>query len=471
MKPVEIFLTELCSLDIKLWTEGNRLRCNAPQGKLTSELKTQLTQRKSEIIEYLDSHEVHPKVIDLEAEAVLDPTICLSRSPSPSLVSEPANVLLTGATGFLGSFLLYELLQQTQANIYCLVRGQNLEQCQQKIQSQLETYQLWNEDFKIRIISLIGDLSQPLLGFTPEEFQLIAEKIDVIYHNGALVHLFQPYTALKPANVLGTQEILRLACKSKIKPVHFISSLSVAQSLDYVRDGVVKEEPLKSDRSNHLYNGYAESKWVAERLVAIAHKRGLPVTIYRPGMVTGSSQTGVSKTQDIFSKLLKSFVQLGKVPDFDTVLWDLAPVDYVSKAVVYLSQRESPGKIFHLLNPQSLPISKIVDSMRKFGYALEQTTYDDWRTELKNLIESTPEHPLSSLLLTFAERFSKEQLQVLQLTYDCQNTLAVLKNSSISCLPPDAKLIHTYLAYFSDRGFLAPPKTDRAELTLNIGNK
>jgi len=476
MKSVEIFLSELSSLDIKLWVEEDLLRCNAPKGTLTSELKAQLVQRKSEILEYLTSLTASPDVINLQDEATLDPTIYLATAPQ--FLSEPANVLLTGATGFLGAFLLYELLQQTQANIYCLVRGENLEFGRKKVQNQLRLYWLWDESFSSRIIPIVGDLSQSLLGLTQEQFQSVASRIDVIYHNGALVHFFHPYTRLKPVNVLGTQEILRLACQNKTKPVHFISSLSVAQSLDYVGDEVVKEEKLKRDRSKHLYNGYAESKWVAEQLVATAQARGIPITIYRPGMVTGSSQTGVSKTKDLLSKLLRSFVQLGKAPDMDGVLWDITPVDYVSQAVVYLSnQQESLGKIFHLLNPQPIPISQIVDFMRAFGYAIKQVAYDDWRTDLSSLTKNTPEHPLSSLLVTFLESFSEEQLQVLQLKYGCQNTLDALKGSPISCPPPNAKLIHTYLSYFRDhqgwqaspnRDFLDSPKMNQPKFALNL---
>ncbi|MBE9201693.1 MULTISPECIES: thioester reductase domain-containing protein [unclassified Nodularia (in: cyanobacteria)] len=453
MKPIEIFLAELCSLDIKLSAAGDRLRCNAAKGALTSDLTTQLAERKTEILAYLNSHNAGLDVINLEAEAVLDATIF--PAIASELTAKIEQIFLTGATGFLGAFLLYELLQETEANIYCLVREENSDLGKQKIQDQLKSYQLWQENFSNRIMPIIGDLSQPLLGLSEAQFQMMSHQIDVIYHNGALVHLFYPYTALKAVNVLGTQEILRLASLGKLKSVHFISSLSVMQSLNYVKDKVVKEEDLISDRWQNLYHGYAESKWVAERLVAIARARGIPVTIYRPGMVTGSSKTGVGKTEDLWSKLLKSFVLLGKAPDMDTVLWDITPVDYVSQAVVHLSkQQNSLGKIFHLLNSQPTPLSKIVDSMRAFGYAIEQVSYDEWRTDLSVLVQNTPTHPLSSLLMTFVEHFSEEQLQVLQLKYDSQNTLNALEDSSIHCPPPSDRLINTYLSYFRDRGFL-----------------
>ncbi|NEO28056.1 MAG: hypothetical protein F6K03_14525, partial [Kamptonema sp. SIO4C4] len=112
-----------------------------------------------------------------------------------------------------------------------------------------------------------------------------------------------------------------------------------------------------------------------------------------------------------------------------------------------------------------------------FGYGIKQTAYDDWRKDLICLTKKTPEHPLSSLLVTFSESFSEEQLQVLRLKYDCQNTLNALKDSPISCPPPNAKLIHTYLSYFRDyqgwqalpdRSFLDSPKRDQPKFAQNL---
>ncbi|MEO0968700.1 MAG: thioester reductase domain-containing protein [Cyanobacteria bacterium J06639_18] len=456
MKPIEEFLSHLETLDIKIWVYKDRLRCNAPKGILTPDLRTQLSQRKAEIIKFLN-HKTHSlKNNTLKTEVVLDPTISPKNLPT-KFPTEPKNIFLTGATGFLGGFLLYELLQQTQANIYCLVRAENPEIAKKKIQNQLESYLLWNRDLSARIIPIIGDLSQAFLGLSKEKFQMMADKIEIIYHNGASVHLFYPYHKLKAINVLGTEEILRLASLEQVKPVHFISTLSVVQSFTYCTNQPVPEENLL-DKWEDLYNGYAQSKWVAEKIVAIAQSRGIPISIYRPGMITGNSQTGVHKTQDLLSTLLKTFIQLKSAPKFD-VVWDITPVDYVSQAIIHLSrQQQTSGKIFHVLNPQPIEMSVMIDFVRSFGYPIEDMSYDLWRTKLVKFIENSQENVLNSLLVIFPEKFSEEQLQVLQLKYGCQNTLNGLVGSSISCPQPNAELINTYLSYFIERGFVEAPK-------------
>lgn len=391
--------------------------------------------------------------IDLKAEAVLDPTIYpngITYNPDVS----PVAIFLTGATGFLGSFLLYELLQQTQADIYCLVRSNTIESGQKKIQSSLESYLLCDESFNSRIIPVIGDLSQPLLGLSEEQFQQIASQLDAIYHNGAFVNFTYPYSVLKSPNVLGTQEVLRLASQVKVKPVHFISTISVVFSSNpNVR--VVQEQDSLDD-AKMPSEGYAQSKWVAEKLVTIARERGLPVCIYRPGRISGHSQIGVCNTGDHTYRMIKGCIQLGSIPNQDIQL-NLSPVDYVSKAIIYLSkQNESLGKAFHLVNPQPLPLSEMVNYICSLGYPVELVSYEKWRSQLMNAVDS-PENALYPLMSIFTEETSNTQSKNSPLQLDCQNTLTGLAGTPIICPPVDAELFSTYFSYLIQTGFLNPP--------------
>jgi len=385
----------------------------------------------------------------LSVEAVLDPTI----RPDTTKFAFPSSensIFLTGATGFLGAFLLYELLQQTTADIYCLVR-----QGKKQLQTNLESYLLWDESFGDRIIPVVGDLSQPLLGLGEAQFRAIASQIDVIYHNGAWVHHTLPYSTLKAANVLGTQEILRLASQIKLKPVHFISTTSVFGSTGHTGIRVVREQD-SLDNSQVSANGYAQSKWVAEKLVNTARDRGIPVCIYRPGRISGHSQTGVFNPNDFLYKLIVGCVQLGSAPE-GGASFDLAPVDYVSQAIVYLSrQQASLNKTFHVVNPHPLHSNLLIDSLRSLGYPIQQIPYDRWRTELLNIARHSPEHALYPLVPFFPASESQAQTTSGELKFDCQNTLAGLAGTSIVCPPIDNQLLHIYFSYLMRNGFLIP---------------
>lgn len=390
----------------------------------------------------------------LKADAVLDSSIYPATSYL-ELGQEPQHILLTGATGFLGAFLLQELLLKTQATIYCLVRSSNLEKAKQKLDSNLKQFLIANQQFNHRIVLLLGDLSKPLLGMPEQKFRELAVKIDVIYHNGAYVNLVYPYKALHAANVLGTQEILRLASQVRVKPVHFISTLDVFQSPHYAGMPLILEQDEVICEG--LADGYAQSKWVGEKLVMSAHSRGIPACIYRPGMITGHSQTGASQTNDLICRLIKGIIQLGSAPLLDIKI-SLTPVDYVSQAIVHLSQQSaSLGKAFHLVSPHTVSFYQFIEGIRACGYAIEWTSYKAWQEQLLKTASSEVENALSPLLFLFTEWASENYLETTALVarpFDCQQTLAGLASTAITCSPINAKLLRAYASYFIRSGFL-----------------
>jgi myxalamid-type nonribosomal peptide synthetase MxaA len=394
--------------------------------------------------------------INWQAEAVLDSAI---RPETPVKYStEPANIFLTGATGFVGAFLLYELLQQTHADIYCLVRAANPEDGKKRIQSSLESYLLWDNSFSSRIIAVVGNLSEPVLGLSQQKFQELAELIDVIYHNGALVHHASPYATLKAANVLGTQEVLRLATQFKVKPVHFMSTDGVFCAKGYSGVKVVTEQDSLDDYQVPS-GGYTQSKWVAEKLVTIARDRGLPVCIYRLGRVSGHSKTGVFNQNDFLYRLIIGCIKLEKVPN-GNMIEDIAPVDYVSKAIVYLSQQEkSIGQAFHFVNPQPFHSNRLIKLLHSLGYPLQEISDELWQVDLLKIAEHYPEHPLYPLVPLLINKDSENNHKSSAiLKFDCQNTHDALANSSIFCPPIDDNLLSVYLKYLMQQGLLKAPK-------------
>ncbi|MHC5737459.1 thioester reductase domain-containing protein [Nostoc sp.] len=374
---------------------------------------------------------------------------------------------MTGATGFLGAFLLHDLLALTGADIYCLVRSENPESGRIKLQNNLESYGIWQERFKDRIIPVIGNLSQPLLGLAEQQFQKLACEMDIIYHSGALLHYTYPYSLLKPVNVLGTQEVLRLASTIKVKPIHYVSTIAVFESSAYYGKLVTELDPLEHSEEMHL--AYSQSKWVGENLVTIAGERGLPICIYRPSLISGHSQTGVWNTDDVLCRLIKGYIQMESRPDVDFVS-DMSPVDYVSKSIVYLSrEKESLGKTFHLNAPQPIHWNRLFDWIKDFGYPIKKISYKNWQTQLEHI---DSENPLYPLLPFFLSRRSDKQLtnsevyeEARRPKVSCKKTLAALAGSSIICPPLDDKLLSTYFSYFIQSGFLKEPvfKTDFCE--------
>jgi thioester reductase-like protein len=446
--PIQVWLADLALKDIKFSLDQSsaepKLKCNAPKGILTAELQAQLKQRKPEIIQFLSSPS-QPQ-IDLAAEAILDAAI----QPAPMLVDkQPQHILLTGATGFLGVFLLDQLLQQTQTTIYCLIRAESDRAAQQKLQHCFEDYKLPHDALQSRLVAIASDLAKPQLGLTTDSFQMLARQIDCIYHNGAWVNHTMPYSQLKATNVTGTAEILKLACLHRTKPLHFISTISVFAANHSSGIQTVTESDLL-DPSRVPSSGYAQSKWVAEKLVAIAQSRGLPAKIYRPGAISGHSQTGVFNRNDFLYKLIQGCIQLGAVPTGEMQL-NLLPVDYVSQAIIYLSQatndlmHPSFNQTFHLIHPQPGSSTMLFEFLRSQGYPIQSLPYEQWRNHLLTVAQTDSNHPLYAIMPLFSSSHADHQSDRPILEFDQHNTLTTLNQTDLQCPSIDTNLLQTYL--------------------------
>ncbi|MFG6100259.1 thioester reductase domain-containing protein [Leptothoe sp. ISB3NOV94-8A] len=449
-------LDSLMALELKEALEST-LRVDIPLGQLVEGVTIAGLARfiddarDGTTVEATDSAEP-----DLEAEAILEPAIDPT-NPALLSVSDPLHaepILLSGATGLVGAHLLAELLQQTTVDIYCLIRAQDAAAAQQKLKRQLETFGLWQPWFNQRIVPVVGDLSAPWLGLSAEVFQQLAENIGVIYHSGAWVNHVYPYSTLKATNVLGTVEMLRLACTHRVKPVHFVSTLWVFMASAYTDDQepIREEDPLLSPKG--LKHGYLQSKWVAEKLVETARDRGLPTSIYRLGIVTGNSQTGVGNNEDLFSRMIKGCVQLGQVPALPGVFSNYVPVDYVAQAIAQLSLQPM-GSTFHLLHPQSIPTENLFQWLSSFGYTLKKIPLDQWVAILK----LCPENSLYPYMVDFREDLLNLQKAGIDFSrINTQNTAIGLANSGLSYPLLDETLLKTYVTHWRQNDFL--PKAD-----------
>lgn len=384
--------------------------------------------------------------LNLQSEAALDPAI---QFPHPAYPSDPRAILLTGATGFLGAALLDQLLRETDAEIYCLIRGDDETSAMARLKRKLVFHGLWDVVSAERIHPVVGNLGKPCLGLSPRQHNQLAERIDVIYHNGAQVNAMYPYARLKESNVLGTERILRLAGAHHTKPVHFVSTLGVFFSDRYQGETVMEDSPIFADES--MRGGYKQSKWVAEQLVQQAHLRGLPVTIHRPGRIWGDSRTGImTEFGDLLVTMVRASVLLGCFPSAETTL-NLTPVDFASRAIIQLSQHPS-GQIYHICNPQPVAWRTFWNTIRDCGYPLDEVDYATWaaaikqrgRVEREQKVWSVLRHLLRAPIYMFEEKPY----------FDASKTTAALADSAMACPKIDRAQLQVYLNQFAARGFL-----------------
>jgi phthiocerol/phenolphthiocerol synthesis type-I polyketide synthase E len=387
---------------------------------------------------------------DLAAEVALDPAVTAD-GLAPVAAGPPRAVFLTGATGFLGAFLCAELLRATDAEVHCLVRAGGVEEGEERVRRKLESFGLLGPE-AARIRAVPGDLARPLLGLTRADFDALAERVDAVYHCGAWVNFARPYRVLKPSNVVGTQEVLRLVATARLKPVHHVSTIAVLAGAFAAGVAAVDEDTPLPPPVGHD-TGYSQSKWVAEGLVELARERGIPVSIYRPGVILGDSRTGVSNEDDYISKVIQGCVELGLAPLREYPL-ATATADYVAGAIVALSLRDGEiGRTFHPIEPDPLPWNRIFDHLRAFGYPVRSIPYDAWRDALTARVEEGVEggNVLEPLLGVLSDTADRPMPRI-----GCGNVLRGLAGSRVARPGLDAAVFATLLRWFVRSGLLPP---------------
>jgi thioester reductase-like protein len=304
-----------------------------------------------------------------------------SNSEKSAVLDEPAALLLTGVTGFLGGYLARELLRGTRATVYCLVRAADPAAAQARLAQTLAAVGLDEAEWRGRAHAVPGDLAAPGLGLMPELWANLAEQVDALYHNGAAVDFVAPYAQLRAANVGAVRECLRFATHIRPKALHFTSTLAVFNGPERLAYSSLSESD-RFPRAEQAQGGYARSKWVAEALLDQAAALGLPVTVHRAGFVIGDSATGRWNTEDFLCRLIKGSIQLGAYPDIDLDL-AVAPVDWVAQAIVALTRPGQPApSVSHLLAPEELPLRQLMAWVQDAGYALQPMPYARWRRVL-----------------------------------------------------------------------------------------
>jgi thioester reductase-like protein len=294
---------------------------------------------------------------------------------------KPRNVFLTGATGFLGSFLLQDLLSSTDATIHCLVRAGSPEDGRGRIERALRSH-LIHAELGDRVVAVPGDLSQPRFGLSEVAFASLAERTDVVLHSGAAVNFLLQLPDLLATNVFGTQEALRFARTCGNRPFHFVSTIGIFLSQHFSGRPVSEHEFPESDAG--LIIPYTRSKWAAEKLVREARDRGQPVEVHRPGVIGWHSRTGAWNENDMTSQLLRLFVRQGRAPAVKVPI-DIAPVDAVSAAIVsrLLTDSDPPSTdAFHLSNPHPTTWSEVREALGELGHRLAELPLDEWRATL-----------------------------------------------------------------------------------------
>ncbi|RYE26024.1 MAG: amino acid adenylation domain-containing protein [Sphingobacteriales bacterium] len=307
-----------------------------------------------------------------------------------------ADILLTGATGFVGRHLLWQLLESTDADIYCITRAQK-DTAHKQLISLVSKAGAVDAKWHSRIKVVYGDFTS--VDFLSKDDSLFNQSFSAIYHCGALVNSIYPYSATRVANVLATKRLLELAGRCGADFNH-ISTVGVFDGAERNRQGTVTEDELPVS-APPAASGYNCSKWVAEKLVERAAKQGLSAKIFRLGRVAWSNRTSNWNTNDFVYRLLKGCVQLRAAPDW-AMGFKMVSVDFLAEAVVKIGQAKEvqARKIYHLVGNTEIQWDALRNALHNHTDNLQMLSHGEWWNKLVAAKELGEENVLSALIDT-----------------------------------------------------------------------
>ncbi|HEY2734137.1 MAG TPA: thioester reductase domain-containing protein, partial [Polyangiales bacterium] len=347
---------------------------------------------------------------DLQAiEADLDLANALPWVGPPAF-EPPRRILLTGATGFLGSHMLFDLLRRSDAHVVCLVRAKDEVQARARLAESLTSRELtWSHELERRISVLVGDIQAPRLGLSQERWDELTTGIDCIVNVAAAVDFMRGYRSLRKANVLGPLTLATLATTGPIKSLHHVSTVSIFDELG-IRSMNEDDPPAHVDR---LFAGYETSKWAAEALLRRARDRGLSVSFYRPGGIVGHTVTGVYNPHDLSSGFMAAWQALRALPEFRHM--HSAPVDWVSRIISEMVLDPSSwGQNYHVTG-EPITLRRVARDMSLGGMNVRVVRFEQW---CEQFFERMQRDPIANLEFLVRAMQSPATLHLMRATLD-----------------------------------------------------
>ncbi|WP_231112323.1 non-ribosomal peptide synthetase [Mycobacterium avium] len=367
-----------------------------------------------------DATEVYAS--DLTLDKFID-AATLSAAPAlPGPGAEVRTVLLTGATGFLGRYLVLQWLERLEladGKLICLVRAASDDDARRRLERTFDSgdpalLRYFHELAADHLEVIAGDKGRANLGLDDRTWQRLADTVDLIVDAAAVVNGVLPYQELFGPNVAGTAELIRLALSTRLKPYSYVSTANVGDQIEpsaFTEDADIRVAgPIRTIDGGYG-NGYGNSKWAGEVLLREAHDLcGLPVSVFRCDMILAdTSYAGQLNLPDMFTRLLFSVVASGVAPrsfyrldahgNRQRAHFDALPVEFVAEAIATLGAQVGRDAgtgfaTYHVMNPHDdgIGLDEYVDWLIEAGYPIERVDdFDQWLHRMETALHALPE--------------------------------------------------------------------------------
>lgn len=334
-------------------------------------------------------------------------------------------VFITGASGWVGSYVLAQLLSQPHIRVVALLRKSDVSDdigAKQVLLAQLTRHGVNLPSSRhSRLQVVLGDITQDDLGLDANTWRQISHNSQAIFHLAASKNVLQDYTSLSQSNVRPLYDVVRLAQETRLKPVFFTSPMTVCRrNID--GQVVVFPEEAGQNEPTGLLTGYAQSKWVGEQILLAATERGLPMRIYRTSHALPAASNQAQQANDTYSTVLKAACSAAVIPVWDTSALHGVPVDVfaellVEDALAFIGAEHAPihnqagdddvdvrqQTIVHIENRHPMSITSLMETLLADCNA-PRVSQQEWKDRCLSISADLQDDEASLVKVLFAAR-------------------------------------------------------------------
>ena len=370
------------------------------------------------------------------------------------------NVLLIGSTGFLGSHILDELIENGAQKIYCLVRAKFEMTPEYRLKKNLQFYfgNKYDDLIGSKIIVINGDITQKNLGLSNEQFNNLSSSIDICIHTAAIVKHYGDFKMFNNTNVEGTINVINL-CKKYNKKLYYISTLSVSGNLikDSEKDTNVEYKEKDFFIGQDLNNIYIYTKFEAEKRIFEAIEDGLQACILRIGNITNRYSDGkfqINVSENAFISRIKSILNLGVIQNkFLEHFLEFTPVDACASSIVKIIKSNPTFTVFHLFNNNLIQIKNLITILNEVFKPIKPVSDDEFKNKIQLALNDINLKTQINGIITDLDDDNLLDL-INHIIPNCDFTLKYLNSIGFKWPIIDEEYITKYIEYFKNIKYL-----------------
>lgn len=375
------------------------------------------------------------------------------------------NILLLGATGFVGMHIIENFIKNDEGKIYCIVRDKNNKSAQERFTDILHFYFGTELDKYLgkRIIALKGNIFKENFDLSNKNYKNLIDEVNIVINSAAIVKHYGEEQKILETNVNSTKNIINFCIENQKRLLH-LSTLSVSGNSSLDGEAQDREKEFKMTftetelyKGQNLSNTYLKSKFIAERAILENIENGLDAQILRLGNITSRLLDGVfqiNPQENAFACKIRSMIKLGMIPEYLLKEYmEFTPVDICAEAIIRIMQNNQPNfSVYHIYDNEHVHFDEFIKYLKESNIELKVVEHQEFKEKINDILKNNSNDILSGIINDFDK--DKKLTYTSNVDIVSEFTRAFLYKIGFIWPKINEEYIQKYIRYLSEIKFL-----------------